>query len=279
MTNNDNGRLGIIAGEGKFPVLIAKEAKAKGIAVYVLGVKGNTDMSAFDGLAERSIVLKLGQLGRAIDFMKENGVCRAVMAGRVQHVNIFSVMPDLRAAKTLARAKDMRPKTILSAAIEEFRKEGIEFASSALFLERFLPPKGVLTKRAPTAEEEKSIELGFKISKTLAALDVGLTSVLCDRAAIAVEGMEGTDNCIKRAGELYRSSQNAVKKAPIVVVKVARPGQDDRYDLPVIGKGTVRTMVEAGARALAVEAGKTLILDLEEVIELANKNDIAITAV
>ncbi|MDR0734794.1 MAG: UDP-2,3-diacylglucosamine diphosphatase LpxI [Elusimicrobiota bacterium] len=279
MTDNDTVKLGIIAGEGKFPVLIAREAKAKGIDVYVLGVKGNTEMAAFDGLARRSVVLKLGQLGKAIDFLKENGVRRAVMAGRVQHVNIFSVMPDLRAAKTLARAKDMRPKTILSAAIEEFRKEGIEFASSALFLERFLPHKGVLTKRAPTQDEEKSIELGFKISKTLAALDVGLTSVICNRAAIAVEGMEGTDNCIKRAGELYRSQQNADKKASIVVVKVARPKQDDRYDLPVIGKGTIRMMIEAGARALAVEADKTLILDLEEVIELANKNDLTITAV
>jgi DUF1009 family protein len=276
MTNN---KLGIIAGEGKFPVLIAREAKAKGIEVYVLGVKGNTDMQAFDGLAERSIILKLGQLGKAIDFLKENGVRRAVMAGRVQHVSIFSVMPDLRAAKTLARAKDMRPKTILSAAIEEFKKEGIEFASSALFLERFLPRKGVLTKRAPAAEEEKSIELGFKISKTLAALDVGLTSVICDRAAVAVEGMEGTDNCIKRAGALCRGPQNSSKKASIVVVKVARPGQDDRYDLPVIGTGTIKAMIEAGARALAVEAGKTLMLDLEEVIKLADENDITITAI
>ena len=272
-------KLGIIAGEGKFPVLIAKEAKEKGVLVYVLGVKGNTDMAAFEGLAEKSVVLKLGQLGHAIDFLKENGVSLAVMAGRVQHTNIFNVMPDLRAAKILAKAKDMRPKTILSAAIDEFKKEGIEFASSALFLEKFLPQKGVLTKRAPTKDEQESIDLGFKISKTLAALDVGLTSVVCDRAAIAVEGMEGTDNCIKRAGEIYRTSANANKKCAIVVVKVARPQQDNRYDLPVIGKGTIKSMVEAGAKALALEAGKTLVLDLEEVIDLANKNNITIVAI
>ncbi|MDR0646403.1 MAG: UDP-2,3-diacylglucosamine diphosphatase LpxI [Elusimicrobiota bacterium] len=276
--NNNRQKLGIIAGEGKFPLLIAKEAKAKGFLVYVLGVKGNADIEVFKDYAEKTVLLKLGQLGHAIDFLKENGITTAVMAGRVQHVSIFSVMPDLRAAKTLAKAKDMRPKTILSAAINEFKKEGIEFTSSAIFLERFIPAKGALTKRAPTQDERQSINLGYKISKTLAGLDVGLTSVICDRAAIAVEGMEGTDNCIKRAGELYKNSA-ANKKAAIVVVKVARPNQDDRYDLPVIGKGTIRVMIEAGAKALAIEADKTLVLDIEEVIDLANKNDIAITAI
>lgn len=274
MTN----KLGIIAGEGKFPVLIAKEAKANGAQVYILGVKDNADMSAYESLAEKSIVLKVGQLGRAIDFLKENGVKEAVMAGRVQHTNIFNVMPDLRAAKVLAKAKDMRAKTILSTVIEEFKKEGIEFVSTVLYLQRFMPQACVLTKRVPTKDERESIELGFKISKTLATLDVGLTSVICDRAALAVEGMEGTDNCIKRAGEIYKTSRDANKKRAIVVVKVARPKQDNRYDLPVIGKGTIKTMIEAGAKALAIEAGKTLVLDLEEVIELANKNNIAIIA-
>jgi DUF1009 family protein len=280
MTPGQNNRkLGIIAGEGKFPVLIAREANAKGIKVYVLAVKGNTDVEAFKDLAEKLLVLKLGQLGAAINFLKENGVTQAVMAGRVQHVSIFNVIPDLRAAKTLALAKDMRPKTILSAAIEEFRKEGIEFASSALFLERFMPQKGLLTKRAPTEEEQESIDLGYKISKTLAGLDVGLTSVICDRAAIAVEGMEGTDNCIRRAAELYKNSASSNKKASLVVVKVARPKQDDRYDLPVIGKGTMRTMAEAGAKVLALEAGKTLILDIDEVISLADAAGITIIVI
>jgi len=270
-------KLAIIAGEGKFPVLIAKEAKAKGVQVYVLGVKDNADMAAFKDTAEKTIVLKVGQLGKAINFMKENGVKAAVMAGRVQHVSIFSVMPDLRAAKVLALAKDMRAKTILTAAINEFKKEGIEFVSSVLYLERFMPQKGLLTKRAPNKDEQQSIDLGYKISKTLAELDVGLTSVICDRAAIAVEGMEGTDNCIKRAGEIYKTGAPN-KKAAIVVVKVARPKQDERYDLPVIGKGTIKSMLEANAKALAIEAGKTLVLDLDEVIELANKNGITIVA-
>jgi DUF1009 family protein len=270
-------KLGIIAGEGKFPLLIAKEAAAKGVEVFVLGVKNNTDITSFKDYAKKITVLKLGQLGAAINFLKENGVEQAVMAGRVQHVSIFSIMPDLRAAKTLAKVRDMRAKTILSAAINEFKKEGIEFLSSSLFLENCIPQKGILTKRKPTEEEQQNIDLGYKVSKTLAELDVGLTSVLADRAVIAVEGMEGTDNCIRRAGELSDAAGN--KKSSLVVVKVARPKQDDRYDLPVIGKGTIRTMIEAGAKVISVEAGKTIILDIEEVVRLANKNNIVISVI
>lgn len=271
-------KLGIIAGEGKFPVLIAKEAKAKDIDVYVVGAKGNTNLDDFKDYAAESILLKLGQLNAGIKFFKEHGVTKAVMAGRVKHVNIFSVMPDLRAAKVLARVKDMRADSILGAVIKEFKDEGIEFAPSSLFLESCIPQHGLLTKRTPTEEEQQSIELGLKVSTTLAGLDVGLTSVVCDRAVLAVEGMEGTDMCIKRAGEIYTSAP-VTKNSSIVVVKVARPKQDDRYDLPVIGKGTIKSMIEAKAKVLAVQAGKTLILDIDEVIDLANKNNIAITAI
>ncbi|MDR1684044.1 MAG: UDP-2,3-diacylglucosamine diphosphatase LpxI [Elusimicrobiota bacterium] len=278
MTSNNIKKLGIIAGEGKFPVLVAKEAASKGLEVYVLGIKNNTNLKDFEGCAKKTQLLKLGQLGAAVKFFKENGVAAAVMAGRVEHVNIFSVMPDLRAAKLLAGLKDMRAKSILAAAIEDFKKEGIEFASSALFLDSAKPQKGTLTKRAPTQDESQSIELGFKVSKALAGLDVGLTSVVCDRAVVAVEGMEGTDNCIKRAGKLYKEcAQN--KGAALVVVKVARPGQDHRYDLPVVGKGTIKNMLEAGAKALAVEAGHTLVLDMDEVIAMADKSGITIVAV
>ena len=280
MKNNPplQGKLAIIAGEGKFPVLIAKEAASKGVEVFVLGVKGNTNLDDFKDYAKKTTLLKLGQLNAAINFMKENGVKQAVMAGRVQHINIFSVMPDMRAAKTLAKAKDMRPKTILCAAIEEFKQEGIEFLPSYLFLEKTMPPKGLLTKRAPTAEEQESIALGLKVSRALAAMDVGLTSVVCDRAVVAVEGMEGTDACIKRAGELSGKAKNN-KNASLVVVKVARPNQDSRYDLPVVGKGTIRTMLEAGAKVLAIEADNTIVLDQEDVIALADKNDMVVIAV
>ncbi|MDR0953234.1 MAG: UDP-2,3-diacylglucosamine diphosphatase LpxI [Elusimicrobiota bacterium] len=279
MTTKTKNKLGIIAGEGKFPVLIAKGAKAKGWEVFVLGIKNNTDIEAITPYADKIIILKLGQLSSALKFLKENGVTKAVMAGRVEHINIFTIMPDLRAAKVLASMRDMRAQSILDAVLAEFKKEGVEFAPSSLFLEDCVPQnKDVLSSRQPTEEEKQNIELGLKISKTLAGLDVGLTSVICDKAVLAVEAMEGTDNCIKRGGEIYKASLS-IKKSPIVIVKVARPKQDDRYDLPVIGKGTIRSMVEAGAQVLAFEAGKTVVLDLEEVVKLANKNNICLLAI
>ena len=276
MTNKE--KLGIIAGEGKFPVNIAKEASSKGVEVYVICAKNNAFEKDFHPYAKEIVTMTLGQMSGAIKFFKENGVSKAVMAGRVQHVNIFSVMPDLRTAKVLAKIKDMRADTILGAAVAEFKKEGIEFISSSSFMEKCLAQKGVLTKRAPSPEEMSSIELGLKISKTMAGLDVGLTCVLCDRAVLALEAMEGTDNCIKRAGEIYNSAPIG-KGGSIVVVKVARPKQDDRYDLPVIGKGTIRAMKEAKAQVLAVEAQKTIILDIEEVVALADKYNICLTAI
>lgn len=276
MTNKE--KLGIIAGEGKFPINIAKEASLKGVEIYVICAKNNAFEKDFEPYAKLSTTMKLGQMSKAIKFFKDNGVSKAVMAGRVQHVNIFSVMPDLRTAKVLASIKDMRADTILGAAINEFKKDGIEFISSSSFMEKCIAQKGVLTKRTPTEEELKSIDLGFKISKTMADLDVGLTSVICDRAVLALEAMEGTDNCIKRAGEIYASAP-VNKDGSIVVVKVARPKQDERYDLPVIGKGTIRAMIQAKAKVLAIEAEKTIVLDIEEVVALADKNGICLTAI
>ncbi len=270
--------LGIIAGEGKFPVLIAREAKAKGMGVFIAGAVGNAKEEDFKDCADKFVYLKLGQLGGGIKFFKENDVTQAVMAGRVQHVNIFNVMPDLRAAKTLAALRDMRPASILKAVVNEFEKEGIKFAPSYLFLEKLLPKKGLLTKRAPSEIENESIALGYKTAKTLAELDAGLTCVICDRAVVALEGMEGTDNCILRAGDLYDKAK-ATKESSLVIVKVARPKQDDRYDLPVIGKGTIKTMCAAKAKVLAFEAGKTLILDLEEVVSMADKNGLTVIGI
>lgn len=271
-------KLGIIAGEGKFPINIAKEATLKGVEVYVICAKDNAKEEDFKDYAQATTTIKLGQLSNAIKFFKNNAVSKAVMAGRVEHVNVFSVMPDFRTAKVLASLKDRRAETILGAAINEFKKEGIEFISSSSFMENCLVKKGVLTKRTPTEEETKSIELGFKISKAMADLDVGLTSVICDRAVLALEAMEGTDKCIRRAGEIYAAAPVG-KGGSIVVVKVARSKQDDRYDLPVIGKGTIRSMIEAKAQVLAIEADKTIVLDTEEVTALADKHNICITAI
>ncbi len=270
--------LGLIAGEGKMPVYIAQKAKAEGYQVFVAGAKGNACAQDYQTCADVFQPLRLGQLGACIQFFKKHGVTRVVMAGRVQHTSIFSnLMPDLRGAKFLASLKNMQTKNILSRVMDEFKKDGIEFASSALFLEHFLPPAGVLTKRQPSPEEQQVIDFGFKTAKQIAGLDIGLTCVVSQNAVIAVEGMEGTDRCILRAGELIR--EKAEKKSIAAVVKVARPDQDARYDLPVLGKGTIQTLVKSGIEVLAFEAEKTLVLDLEEVVQEADKNGLCLVAV
>ena len=271
-------KLGIIAGEGKMPVYIARQATQKGVAVAVAGLKGNAREEDFRGVCTVDKDFRLGQMGAGLKFFKEHGITRVLMAGRVQHTSIFSnLMPDLRGAKFLASLKSMQTKHILSRVIEEFKKEGIEFVSSALYLEHFMPPASVLTRRRPTEEEQKAVQYGFKTAKAVAALDIGLTCVVSQNAVIAVEGMEGTDACIRRAGELIKKP--AEKKTSVAVVKGARPNQDDRFDLPVIGKGTMQAMADAGFKLLAFEAEKTLVLDLEEVVETADRNGICLTAV
>ena len=270
--------LGIIAGEGKMPIYIAQEASKKGLKVVVAALKGNAREEDFRGIADVTCTLQMGKVNAGFKFFKANNVHRILMAGRVQHTSIFkNLMPDLRGAKFLASLKSFKPNYLLARVVEEFQKEGMEFVSSALFLERFMPPKGTLTKRTPTKEEEQSIAFGYKTAKAVAGLDIGLTCVVSQDAVIAVEGMEGTDACIRRAGELYQKS--AEKKSAIAVVKVARPNQDDRFDLPVIGKGTVHALKDSGIKLLAFEAEKTLVLDLEEVIKLADDNGICLTAI
>ena len=270
--------LGIIAGEGKMPVYIAREAAQQGVRVVVAVLKGNAREEDFRGVATVSCTLRLGKLGAGIDFFKKHGVQKILMAGRVQHTSIFTnLMPDLRGAKFLATLQSMKPNYLLTRIIEEFQKEGLEFVNSALYLERFMPTKGVLSKRTPTSEEEQTIAYGYKIAKSVAALDIGLTCVVSQGAVIAVEGMEGTDACIRRAGQLYK--QTAEKESVVAVVKVARPDQDNRFDLPVIGKGTLQALHEAGLSLLAFEADKTLVLDLEEVVDLANQYGICLTAI
>lgn len=273
-----NPKIGILAGEGNMPVYIARNARARGYDVYVLGLKGNARLADYKGLATETGQIRLGQLGAGIAFFKERGVSEVVMAGRVQHTSIFTnLMPDKRGLAFLTSLKSMQTKQILSRLIEECAKDGVHFVNSALFLEDFFPQKGVLTKRKPTAQEQQTIDYGFHIAKEIAALDIGLTCVVSQQAVIAVEGMEGTDKCIARAAELYK--KNAEKDSPVAVVKAARPNQDNRYDLPVIGKGTLKSLRKAGFSVLAFEAGKTLVMDLDEVIELANKLNMCLVAV
>lgn len=278
MTTNNPKKLGLIAGEGNMPVYIARNASKRGYEVYVAGAKGNARAADYKGICAEFKPLRLGQMGEAIRFFKDHEVQSVVMAGRVQHTSIFmNLMPDKRGLAFLASLKSMQTKHILSRVIEEFAKEGLVFENSALFLEDFFPGKGVLSKRQPTEEEQKTIEYGFSIAKQIAALDIGLTCVVSQQAVIAVEGMEGTDRCIARAGELYKKS--AEKDVSVAVVKVARPNQDMRYDLPVIGKSTLKNVHKAGFHIVAFEAGKTLVMDLDEVVALADKLKLCLVAV
>lgn len=256
------------------PIYIAREAKKKGFEVFVACVSGGEEN--FEGICDKVITLALGKMSAGINFFKSNGVAQAVMAGRVKHTSIFSLIPDLRMAKALTQLKDMRTQTLLEGVMAEFKKDGIDFVSSALFLEHFIAHKGVLTKRKPTDKEEAVIKFGLEISVALSSMDIGLTSVVADKAVIALEGMEGTDRCILRGGELYKES--GAKKGSLVVVKAARPNQDMRFDLPVIGKGTIESMIAAGASVLAVESEKTVIMDIDDVLAMADKNKITIVA-
>ncbi len=278
MPNNTPKKLGLIAGEGNMPVYVARQAKARGYEVFVAGLKGNARAADYKDCAAGFQLFRLGQLGAGLAFFKEHRVQTVVMAGRVQHTSIFmNLMPDKRGIAFLASLKTMQTKHILTRLIEEFAKEGIAFENSALFLDDFFPGKGVLSARKPTVEEQKTIDYGFTIAKQIAALDIGLTCVVSQQAVIAVEGMEGTDRCIARAGELYKKS--AEKDTSVAVVKVARPNQDFRYDLPVVGVRTLKSVHKAGFNVLAFEAGKTLVMDLDEVVTLADKLNICLVAV
>ncbi len=273
-----NNKLGIIAGEGKMPIYIAREATAKGVEVFVAAVKANAREEDFQGVAAVCKEMRIGQMGAAFKFFHEHQVTQIVMAGRVQHSSIFkNIVPDLRGAKFLASLKSMQTSYLLNRVMEEFKKEGLEFVSSALYLEHYMPKKGILSQRKPSEEETQTVAYGYKIAKGIADLDIGLTCVVSQSAVIAVEGMEGTDNCILRAGELYKKSKE--KESSVAVVKVARPEQDNRFDLPVIGKGTIESVVRAGFKVLAFEAEKTLVLDLEEVIALADKHHLCLMAI
>lgn len=211
--------------------------------------------------------------------LKEAGVEKVVMAGKVQHTSLFGgILPDLRAVKILASLKDRRTDTILSAIANEFSKEGMTLISSATYLQDLLPAEGVLTKRSPSKQEAADIKLGLGAANASAGYDIGQSVVVKDRAIIAVEAMEGTDAAMMRAAALAGTEKSGAKKNGLVLVKVAKPRQDFRFDIPVVGLDTLDTIEAAGVTALSIEAGSTLIFDKEEFLERANRMGITIVA-
>ncbi len=263
-------KFGLIAGNGRFPFLVVEGAKKQGASLAVVAIKEETD-KRIEEVAEKVIWIGIGQLGRMISFFKKEGVEKAIMAGQVKHVQIFSsALPDLRMVKMLWNLPQRNTDALIGGIADEMTKEGIELIDSTYFIQDRLAHEGVLTRRKPGKTEQENIEYGLKVANEIARLDLGQTIVIRAKACVAIEAMEGTDACIKRAGELA--------KGKLTVVKVAKPNQDMRFDVPVVGAPTIETMIEAGANCLCLTAQKTLIFDKEEMLTLANRNKISIVA-
>jgi UDP-2,3-diacylglucosamine hydrolase len=283
-------KLGLIAGNGRFPFLILDAARAQGLPVAVAAIREETDPEIDERAAtdEKITVhwLSLGELSRLIDTFHKEGVNMAVMAGQVKHKQIFSsIRPDWRLAKLLLNLRTRNTDMLLGAVAKVLADEGIELISSTAFLEPLLAQEGVLTTRAPDEEERKDIEYGLEVARTVSGFDIGQTVVVAAQACVAVEAMEGTDAAIQRAGMLMRSlEQDAAGDAStlsreLTVVKVAKPKQDMRFDVPVIGMRTIDTMLEAGATCLCIEAERALLFDRDALLHRASQENIAIIAV
>ena len=282
-------KLGLIAGNGRFPFLLLDAARAQGLAVVVAAIREETDPEIDRRAAadERISVewLSLGELSRLIELFRKEGVQRAVMAGQVKHKQIFSsIHPDWRLAKLLLNLRSRNTDMLLGAVAKVLGDEGIELIGSTAFLEPLLAREGVLTARAPDDEERKNIEYGLGVARAVAAFDIGQTVVVAAQACVAVEAMEGTDAAIERAAQLMRSleeetpNSSSTLERRLTVVKVAKPQQDLRFDVPVVGVVTVETMIRAGASCLSVEAGRTLLFDREALVKRADEAGIAIVA-
>lgn len=253
--------LGLIAGNGRFPFLLADEARRQGRSVIAAAIEGETDPALADHV-DHLHWLKLGQIKRTIQIFKEARAVDAVMAGQVKHASVFDLRHlDAMAVKILATLPDKKTDTILGAVAAAFAKEGIRLMSSVAYLGEALAPEGVITRARPSGEQKRDIAFGFKTAKAVAGLDLGQTVCVKDQAVLAVEAIEGTDACIRRAGE---------HQAGCVAVKVAKPRQDLRFDVPVVGRRTLESLTAAKAAVLAVEAGKTLFFDREEFLKGAD---------
>ena len=272
-------RIGLLAGAGRFPIVFAQAAREQGHSVHCVGVR---DMVSPElaGLCDRFETTPLGWLGRPIRAFQRSGITQAVMAGKIEKTVLFHpfrllrMLPDWRALRMWYRhaSRDKKDDTLLMAVIHEFERDGIRFGSALDFCPNLLAQHGFLTRRKPTAAQWKDIRFGWEMAKELGRLDIGQSVMVKDTAVIAVEAIEGTDKCIRRAGELCRAGG-------FTVVKVAKPQQDMRFDVPTIGTQTLQTMYECGGKVLAIECEKTIILDREEVVRLADKFGIAIVSI
>jgi UDP-2,3-diacylglucosamine hydrolase len=267
-----SSRYGLIAGNGKFPFLVLEAARSQGIEMVVAAIKEET-FPEIEHHAQRVHWMSLGQLGKLIKTFKSEGVSRAIMAGQVKHKQIFSsIVPDLKMIQLLASLATKNTDSLIGGVAKMLENEGIHLIDSTSFLRPLLPEPGVLTRRAPTEDEKRDLDYGYKVARELGQLDLGQSVAVCDGACVALEAMEGTDAIIERAASLVGGRM-------LRIVKLAKPNQDLRFDVPVIGRATVQLMARLKVSALAIEARKTLMIDREDVIRDADAADITIVAV
>ncbi|HTU24107.1 MAG TPA: UDP-2,3-diacylglucosamine diphosphatase LpxI [Pirellulales bacterium] len=273
-------RVGLVAGWGRYPLVVAQALRAAGYRVYCLGVKDHADEAALREVVDDFYWIGLAKIGGAIRYFRRHGVTDATMAGKIHKVRLYQPrmwikhLPDWTGLRTfyphfVLSRRDRRDDTLLGAIVESFRQGGVMFGPATDYAPELLISEGCFTSLAPTAAQRKDIALGWEVAKEMGRLDVGQSVIVKDRAVLAVEAIEGTDACIRRAGELC-------SVGGFTLVKVAKPKQDMRFDVPTIGLGTLETMAAAGGRVLAVEAGKTILVDQRQVIDFANRHQIAI---
>jgi UDP-2,3-diacylglucosamine hydrolase len=266
-----SGHWGLIAGNGDFPFLVLEGARSRGIEMAVIAIREEASPS-LERVARRLHWVGLGELSRAIELLHQEGVKRAVMAGQVKHNKIFSsIRPDWRLAKLLFSLPAKNTDSLIGAVARVLEDEGIELVDSTNFLGTLLPSPGVLTRRAPDASEAADMAYGRDIARRIAGLDLGQTVVVRDRACVAIEAMEGTDETIERAARITGGQR-------LIVVKVGKPKQDMRFDVPVVGMKTIEVMRRCQATALAIDAGRTLLFDRDDLIRAADEAGIAIQA-
>jgi UDP-2,3-diacylglucosamine hydrolase len=271
VTQPASGRWGLIAGNGDFPFLVLEGARSRGIEMAVIAIREEAS-PRLEREAKRLHWISLGELSRGIDLLHREGVKHAVMAGQVKHNKLFSaIRPDWRLAKLLLSLPAKNTDSLIGAIARVLQEEGIELVDSTSFLGPLLASAGSLTRRSPDESEAADIEYGRAIGRQIAGLDVGQTVVVCDRACVAIEAMEGTDETIERAARLAGGRR-------LVVVKVSKPRQDMRFDVPVVGTKTIEVMSRANATALAIDAGRTLVFDREAVVRASDEAGISIQA-
>jgi hypothetical protein len=267
----DNGpdRYGLIAGNGRFPFLVLQSARALGIEVVVAAIREET-YPEIESFGYPVHWLGLGQLGKLIGLFKTAGVSKAIMAGQVKHIQIFSSsLPDLTMIRMLASLRQKNTDSIIGAVARVLKESGIDLVDSTVLLKPYLSAEGRMTRRGLNDHEAADVDYGRPIAHRIATMDIGQTVVVRDQAVVAVEAMEGTDEVIRRAGSLANNKK-------LTVIKVSKPKQDMRFDVPVVGVPTIETMAAAGATALVLDAGRTLILDRQDFLDLADRHDIAV---